>query len=151
MIRTTINIFEKENKLATFLSYEGEQILDEANAFTSMHLKDLSEGRSSILIDQVNHSLELPLHRRVRSLEVRWYIDSYENRKDANKVLLEAAKLNFNIVQSTLQQDLKEMSRDLFWACFPVKLDMRHFWRFAFKLLIHIHNFGTYGILLMFP
>ncbi|XP_024639660.1 tricyclene synthase TPS4, chloroplastic-like [Medicago truncatula] len=76
-----------------------------------MHLKDLSEGRSSILIDQVNHSLELPLHRRVRSLEVRWYIDSYENRKDANKVLLEAAKLNFNIVQSTLQQDLKEMSR----------------------------------------
>lgn len=85
--------------------------MDEANAFTSMHLKDLSEGRSSILIDQVNHSLELPLHRRVRSLEVRWYIDSYENRKDANKVLLEAAKLNFNIVQSTLQQDLKEMSR----------------------------------------
>lgn len=96
---------------ASFLSYEGEQILDEANAFTSIHLKDLSEGRSSILFEQVNHSLELPLHRRVQSLEARWYIDSYEKRNDANKVLLEAAKLNFNIVQSTLQQDLKETSR----------------------------------------
>ena len=96
---------------ASFLSYEGEQILDEANAFTSIHLKDLSEGSSSIRFEQVNHSLELPLHRRVQSLEIRWYIDSYEKRKDANKVLLEAAKLNFNIMQSTLQQDLKEMSR----------------------------------------
>jgi isoprene synthase len=59
----------------------------------------------------VNHSLELPLHRRFQRLEARWYIESYQNRKDANMVLVEAAKMDFNILQSNLQQELKEMSK----------------------------------------
>ncbi|KAG5020994.1 hypothetical protein AAZX31_06G282600 [Glycine max] len=98
---------------ASFLSYEGEQILDEAKAFTSFHLKGaLKEGRSNTMIlEQVNHAMELPLHHRIQRLEARWYIESYAKRKDANMVLLEAAKLDFNIVQSTLQTDLQEMSR----------------------------------------
>ncbi|TKY66941.1 Tricyclene synthase EBOS [Spatholobus suberectus] len=99
---------------ASFLGYEGEPILDEAKAFTSLHLRGgaLDKGGSkSILLEQVNHALELPLHRRIQRLEARWYIESYANRRDANRVLLEAAKLDFNIVQSTLQSDLHEMSR----------------------------------------
>ncbi|RDX75977.1 Tricyclene synthase EBOS, chloroplastic, partial [Mucuna pruriens] len=98
---------------ASFLGYEGEHILDEAKAFTTFHLRGaLDEGRSSaMLLEQVNHALELPLHRRIQRLEARWYIESYAKRKDANRVLLEAAKLDFNMVQSTLQNDLQEMSR----------------------------------------
>lgn len=97
----------------SFLSYEGEQILDEAKAFTSFHLRGaLKEGRSNtMLLEQVNHALELPLYHRIQRLEARWYIESYAKRKDANMVLLESAKLDFNIVQSTLQTDLQEMSR----------------------------------------
>ncbi|CAK8572267.1 unnamed protein product [Lathyrus sativus] len=97
---------------ASFMSYEGEIILDEANSFTSFYLRrGLHDNISDFLFEQVNHSLELPIHRRFQRLEARWYIESYEKRKDANKVLLEAAKLDFNIVQSNLQQDLIEMSR----------------------------------------
>ncbi|KAK7312742.1 hypothetical protein VNO77_36834 [Canavalia gladiata] len=97
---------------ASFLSYEGEEILDEAKAFSSFHLRNLDEGRSSsILLEEVKHALELPLHRRIQRLEARWYIEFYAKRKDANQVLLLAAKLDFNIVQSTLQKDLQEMSR----------------------------------------
>ncbi|KAA8536404.1 hypothetical protein F0562_028882 [Nyssa sinensis] len=40
-------------------------------------------------------------------LEARWFIDVYERRPDMNPVLLELAKLDFNIVQITHQNDLK--------------------------------------------
>ncbi|KAL5056440.1 hypothetical protein RYX36_037122, partial [Vicia faba] len=96
---------------ASFMSYEGENILDEANSFTNFHLSGVHDDINNFLFEQVNHSLELPLHRRFQRLEARWYIELYGKRKDANKVLLEAAKLDFNIVQSNLQQDLIEMSR----------------------------------------
>lgn len=97
---------------ASFLSYEGEEILDEAKAFSYFHLRVHNElDRRSILSEQVSHALELPLHRRIQRMEARWYIDAYAKRKDANRVLLDAARLDFNVVQSTLQKDLQEMSR----------------------------------------
>ncbi|MED6186733.1 hypothetical protein PIB30_069559, partial [Stylosanthes scabra] len=101
---------------ASFLGYEGETILDEAKSFTTFHLKNLiinnnDENDDLLLLEQVKHALELPLHRRIQRLEARWYIEAYEKRKDANRILLEAAKLDFNVVQSTLQEDLLEISR----------------------------------------
>ncbi|KAG5033343.1 hypothetical protein JHK82_016907 [Glycine max] len=80
----------------SFLSYEGEQILDEAKAFTSFHLRGaLKEGRSNtMLLEQVNHALELPLYHRIQRLEARWYIESYAKRKDANRVLLQYCAVN---------------------------------------------------------
>lgn len=106
-VRGMLSLYE-----TSFLSYEGEQILDEANSFTSFHLKQiLHDDKSNFFFEQVNHSLELPLHRRFQRLEARWYIELYGKRKDANKLLLEAAMLDFNIVQSNLLQDLVEMSR----------------------------------------
>jgi len=98
---------------ASFLGYEGEQILDEARAFSSFHLRGaLNKGRSSnMLLEQVSHALELPLHHTIQRLEARWYIEYYAKKVDSNRVLLEAAKLDFNIVQSALQNDLQEVSR----------------------------------------
>ena len=99
---------------ATFWGYEGELILDEAKAFTTTHLSRMKKrlGHDHLLGRQaITHALDLPLHRRTRSLEARWYIDAYSKRKDANMLLLEVAVLDFNIVQSTLQKDLQEMSR----------------------------------------
>ncbi|KAL2328320.1 hypothetical protein Fmac_021747 [Flemingia macrophylla] len=98
---------------ASFLGYEGEEILDEAQAFSSLHLRGvIDEGRSSgMVMEEVSHALELPLHHRIQRLEAQWYIESFAKRKDANQVLLQAAKLDFNIVQSTLQDDLRELSR----------------------------------------
>ncbi|CAK8576235.1 unnamed protein product [Lathyrus sativus] len=97
---------------ASFMSYEGEIILDEANSFTSFHMRRrLHDNISDFLFEQVNHSLELPIYRRIQRLEARWYINSYGKRKNANKVLLEFAKLDFNIEQSNIQLELKEMLR----------------------------------------
>ncbi|KAJ7948213.1 Isoprene synthase [Quillaja saponaria] len=92
---------------ASFLGFEGEDILDEAMAFTTMHLKNIKgdEIRKGLL-DLVSHSLELPLHHRIERLEARWYIQVYAKKPDANHLLLELAKLDFIMVQSTLKRDL---------------------------------------------
>ncbi|EXC23173.1 Isoprene synthase [Morus notabilis] len=98
---------------ASYLAFEGEHLLDEAREFTCMHLNNVrkEEYSSQSLNDQVIHGLELPLHHRMPRLQARWYIEAYGKRPDANKVLLEDAKLDFNMVQSTLQSDLKDISR----------------------------------------
>lgn len=98
---------------ASYLAFEGEHLLDEAREFTCMHLNNVrkEEYSSQSLNDQVIHGLEFPLHHRMPRLQARWYIEAYGKRPDANKVLFEDAKLDFNMVQSTLQSDLKDMSR----------------------------------------
>ncbi|KAK4577394.1 hypothetical protein RGQ29_027762 [Quercus rubra] len=96
---------------ASYLAFEGENLLDEALAFTRMHLKDLKRDVSKSIAEQISHALEVPLHHRMLRLEARWYIEAYSKREDANGVLLELAKLDFNIVQSVHQTELQEMSR----------------------------------------
>ncbi|KAI4299824.1 hypothetical protein L6164_033249 [Bauhinia variegata] len=97
---------------ASFLGFEGEFILDEAKSFATFHMKQVNEEMTSERpFEEVNHALELPIHHRIQRLEARWYIEAYSKRDNANPALLEAAILDFNIVQSTLQRDLQEMSR----------------------------------------
>ncbi|GLT65718.1 hypothetical protein SLA2020_381320 [Shorea laevis] len=96
---------------ASYLAFEGEHLLEEAMAFTRMNLKDLKGDVSKSMAEQVSHALEVPLHHRMLRLEARWYIEAYSKREDANSLLLELAKLDFNIVQSVLQSDLQDMSR----------------------------------------
>ncbi|KAB2610579.1 (E)-beta-ocimene synthase [Pyrus ussuriensis x Pyrus communis] len=97
---------------ASYFSFEGESLLDEGLAFSTIYLKNLSGYNvTKGLAEQVSHALELPLHHRMQRLEARWYIEAYSKRPDANHVLLEIAKRDFNKVQSTLQRDLKEVSR----------------------------------------
>ncbi|XP_060669262.1 terpene synthase 10-like [Ziziphus jujuba] len=97
---------------ASYYLTKGENILEEARDFTIKNLKkyieeNKDENEVCIL---VRHALELPIHWRVPRLESRRFIDVYERRKDMNPILLELAKLDFNVVQSTHQQDLKHVS-----------------------------------------
>jgi isoprene synthase len=96
---------------ASYLAFEGETLLDEAMAFTMMHLNDLKGDVSQSMAEQVSHALEVPLHHRMLRLEARWYIEAYSKREDAISLLLELAKLDFNIVQSVFQRELQDMSR----------------------------------------
>ena len=57
------------------------------------------------------HALEMPYHWRMRRLETRWYIDAYEKKHDMNLALMELAKIDFNIVQASHQEELKYLSR----------------------------------------
>ncbi|KAK4276029.1 hypothetical protein QN277_019025 [Acacia crassicarpa] len=98
---------------ASFLSMEGEIILDEARNFSSTYLKEFvhenkEDNEISLL---VNHALEIPLHWRIARLEARWFIDVYERRQNMSTALLKLAKLDFNILQAKYQEDLKHVSR----------------------------------------
>ncbi|KAI9198787.1 hypothetical protein LWI28_022144 [Acer negundo] len=81
--------------------------MEEAWKFTSKHVKNLeSHDPESELAMEVKHALELPLHLRIPRLEARWFIDVYERREDVILILLEFAKLDFNIVQGFYRQEL---------------------------------------------
>ncbi|CAL5356703.1 unnamed protein product [Camellia sinensis] len=109
---------------ASYLSIDGESLLNEARDFTTRNLKENLKKKD---IDQnlamlVRHSLELPVHWRVPRLEARWFIDVYERRQDMNPILLELAKLDFNMVQAIHQQEVKQISRWWRSTCLGKKL-----------------------------
>ncbi|XP_062153085.1 tricyclene synthase TPS4, chloroplastic-like isoform X2 [Alnus glutinosa] len=128
---------------ASYLAFEGENILEEARAFTRMHLKDLKGDVSKSMAEQVSHALEVPLHRRMQRLEARWYIEAYNKREGANSLILELAKLDFNIVQSVFQRELKDMSR---WDVNAVK-NLPHHMKLCFLALYNTINEMVYDTL----
>ncbi|KAL2460391.1 cineole-1 [Abeliophyllum distichum] len=106
---------------ASFLSIEGESSLEMATDFTIKHLDDqTSIDRFHSLL--VHHGLELPLHWTIQRAEARWFINIYGDRLDMNPILLELAKLDFNIVQAKYQQELKHVSRWWKGTCLAEKL-----------------------------
>ncbi|KAL5972791.1 hypothetical protein ACLOJK_039597 [Asimina triloba] len=96
---------------ATYLGTHGEDILDEAIAFTSELLKALIPHLDHHLARQVERALELPLRKRIQRIEARHYISVYEEDVSPNNMLLELAKLDFNILQSLHQMELKQLSK----------------------------------------
>ncbi|KAF8377150.1 hypothetical protein HHK36_030523 [Tetracentron sinense] len=96
---------------ASYYAVEGEELLDEAQEFTTRHLKDLKGNIAPHLVKQVSHALELPLHWTLSRIEARWFIDFYKMKADMDPLLLEFAMLDFNMLQATYQQELKVLSR----------------------------------------
>ncbi|CAA2975163.1 terpene synthase 10-like [Olea europaea subsp. europaea] len=95
---------------ASFLSIEGESTLEMAREFTIKHLEDKSVD--DIHCDPlVHHALEIPLHWTIPRAEATRFINKYEKRPDKNPILLQLAKLDFNIVQATYLEELKYVSR----------------------------------------
>ncbi|WKA02037.1 hypothetical protein VitviT2T_020278 [Vitis vinifera] len=101
---------------ASYLSVEGENILEEARDFTRNFLEEYLERTvdQNDLTAIINHAMELPLHWRMLRLEARWFIDVYERSQGMNPILLELAKLDYNMVQATYQEDLKHAS--MWWT-----------------------------------
>ncbi|XP_020203436.1 isoprene synthase, chloroplastic [Cajanus cajan] len=98
---------------ASYLAFEGESLWEKANEFSRTHLMNLmKEGIEGELGEQVRHVLDgLPYHRCLARLEARRYFDTYTKMEPHHRSLLELAKLDFNMVQSTYQKELKEASR----------------------------------------
>nr|ASF57704.1 geraniol synthase 1 [Caladenia plicata] len=97
---------------ASFLAVEGEDELDDSGDFATKYLRNLDKSLlDQQLIEEIDHALELPLHWRMPRLHTRWYIDVYKRQENMNPILLEFAKLDFNMVQCVYKQELKEMSR----------------------------------------
>ncbi|KAL4291401.1 hypothetical protein GQ457_14G010560 [Hibiscus cannabinus] len=97
---------------ASYYCFEGESIMEAAWHFTTENLGHVKYDMDPILAVQVRHAMELPLHWRMPRLEARWYTDVYERRADSNPIVLQLAKLDFNVLQALHQEELKDMSRN---------------------------------------
>ncbi|KAL2331648.1 hypothetical protein Fmac_019229 [Flemingia macrophylla] len=107
-VRGLLSLYE-----ASYLAFEGESLWEEANEFSRTHLMNIvKEGIDGEIGEQVRHVLEgLPYHQNISKLEARWYIDMYNKMESHSRSLLELAKLDFNIVQSSYQKELQEVLR----------------------------------------
>ncbi|KAG6735333.1 hypothetical protein POTOM_062097 [Populus tomentosa] len=105
-VRGILGLYE-----AAHLAVHGEDILDEALAFTTIHLKSMASSPNCPLTPKVSHALKQPIRRGVPRLESRRYISIYQDEPSCNKTLLRLAKLNFNLVQELHKEELSEITR----------------------------------------
>ncbi|VFQ74701.1 unnamed protein product [Cuscuta campestris] len=118
---------------ASYLSIEDEEVMDKAKVFSTLHLNkylnDTSNNNDGER-EEVRHALGMPLHWRMKRVESRRFIDVYEKGLATNKakkkeknsceeeeekeeelIMLELAKLDFNMMQAIYLNELKEVSR----------------------------------------
>ncbi|KAL5764459.1 hypothetical protein ACOSP7_016822 [Xanthoceras sorbifolium] len=100
-----LSLYEASN-----LRTHEEDILDEAVAFSSGHLKSLVDKCIPHLAKQITMALEMPLHKGIPRLEALQYISLYEEDEFKNQTLLLFAKLDFNRVQLVHQEELSHLT-----------------------------------------
>nr|DAD22513.1 TPA_asm: hypothetical protein HUJ06_023976 [Nelumbo nucifera] len=101
-----LNLYE-----ASYHGFEGEDILDDAQQFTYKRLIKGKTSPNKNMARLVRHALEMPLQWRMKRWEARWFIDTYSMKQNTDPLILEFAKLDFNMVQAIYQQELKDASR----------------------------------------
>ncbi|KAL1817533.1 hypothetical protein ACET3Z_020107 [Daucus carota] len=97
---------------ASFYGFQGEDVIDEAKAFSTACLKNaVQQGKiCPNMRAKVNHALDMPLHWKLIRVEARWYIDAYEKEQNINSNLLNFAKLDYNIIQSVYQKEVSKLA-----------------------------------------
>lgn len=97
---------------AAYLLIPGEPDLDEAISFSRLHLESMSRGNDVQwpLADQMKRNLRVPLPRTYKAEEARHYILEYDQEESHNPILLQLAKLNFNLLQQVYLKELKAFS-----------------------------------------
>ncbi|CAL5361993.1 unnamed protein product [Camellia sinensis] len=99
-VRGMLSLYE-----ATHLRLHGEDVLDEALAFTTIHLESVVPNLSNHLQEQVIHALNQPIHHDLTRLESRRYIFVYEQDDSHNE------KANNFCVEPDLGRDLEKGKR----------------------------------------
>ncbi|KAF2933436.1 hypothetical protein DAI22_04g083000 [Oryza sativa Japonica Group] len=104
---------------AAHLLVHGEPELEEAISIARHRLKSMTRDcdLNPVLANQVNRALNIALPRTCKRLETSLFISEYEQEEGYSEILLELAKLDFNIVQNVHLMELKSISewwRDLY-------------------------------------
>ncbi|XP_059277425.1 terpene synthase 17-like [Lycium ferocissimum] len=89
----------------------GEEILDEALNFTITRLKLSLPKLSNSLAQQVSNALKFPIKDGMVRVETRKYVSFYQENESHNEVLLNFAKLDFNILQRLHKKELCDITR----------------------------------------
>ncbi|KAL7145233.1 hypothetical protein ABFS83_07G067100 [Erythranthe nasuta] len=97
----------------------GEDVLEEALAFTKHHLTRMLSQLESRLQHRVKRSLEQSLHRCVPMFDTTLYISIYESVDLRNELILKLAKLNLKFLKNMYKKELSELSR--WWNNFNLK------------------------------
>ncbi|KAJ9676232.1 hypothetical protein PVL29_024968 [Vitis rotundifolia] len=105
-VRGMLGLYE-----AAHLRVHGEDILDEALAFTTTHLRSMVEHLEYPFAEKVAHALKQPIRKGLERLEARWYISIYQDETSHDRTLLKLAKLDFNLVQSLHKEELSNIAR----------------------------------------
>ncbi|KAJ0045469.1 hypothetical protein Pint_04293 [Pistacia integerrima] len=103
-VQGMLNLYE-----AAYFGIQGEDILDEALAYTTAHFKSMVSRLSSQLAEQINHALNCPLRKGLTRLEARFFMSIYPSDNSLYKTLLRFAKLDYNILQTMHRKDLRDI------------------------------------------
>lgn len=95
---------------AAHLLIHGEPALEKAITFAKYHLESRIASLEFPLAKQVKRALHLPLPRTYKRMEAIHYISEYKEEEYHNPVLLEFAKLDFNLLQHVHLKELKAIS-----------------------------------------
>ncbi|KAF3622499.1 Vetispiradiene synthase 1 [Capsicum annuum] len=85
-------------ELIRSLRTHGKAILEEALVFSTAHLESAAPNLKSPLSKQVTHAREQSLHKSIPRVETRYFISIYEEEEFKNDMLLQFAKLDFNLL-----------------------------------------------------
>ncbi len=96
---------------AAHLGLHGEDILDEALAFTTTHLESATSHIIPQLAKKVTHALNRPIRKGLPRLEGIYHISIYEEEDSHNKTLLKFAKLDFNVLQAQHQKEICNITK----------------------------------------
>ncbi|GAV73508.1 Terpene_synth domain-containing protein/Terpene_synth_C domain-containing protein [Cephalotus follicularis] len=96
---------------ASYLGMHGEDILDEALAFTLAHLESLAGISSPLLRKQISNARLWPYHRCTPRIAAKQGISFYEEDESHNETVLQFAKIDFNRVQLLYQHELSQLTR----------------------------------------
>ncbi|KAK6790552.1 hypothetical protein RDI58_009633 [Solanum bulbocastanum] len=96
---------------AAHLGIGGENILEEALVFTTKCLKCMVPKLSGYVVTHIIHALKMPIRRTLERVAARQYINMYQDNPEHNKVLLQFARLDFNMLQKLHQKELSGITR----------------------------------------
>ncbi|XP_052178427.1 (-)-germacrene D synthase-like isoform X3 [Diospyros lotus] len=96
---------------AAHLRVQGEDVLDELVAFTTAQLESSLPDLGDALAGKVIHALNQPIRTGLTRVEARSYISLFEPKGHDDALLLDFAKLDFNLLQKLHQRELSEITR----------------------------------------
>ncbi|XP_020554155.1 germacrene-D synthase-like [Sesamum indicum] len=89
----------------------GEEILEKALEFSSSNLESSLSNMNSSLSTQVKEALKIPILKSSNRVGAKKFISIYQQNVSHSEILLNFAKLDFNIIQKTHQKELNDITR----------------------------------------